>query len=52
MTQELNTVTIFYEQIGNMNYEVAVHFFENSRQTVRDRLKRVILHEFSSKKNS
>ncbi len=54
MAEELNSVTpegadtsapSFHENIGNMNYNVVLHFAENGSQTVKDRLKRVILHE-------
>ena len=57
MTENMNTVTSegaettapsFNETIGNMRYEVVLHFAENSQQTVQDRLKRVILHEVNS----
>ena len=54
MTEELNIVTpegaddtapSFYETIGNMRYDVVLHFADKGSQTVKDRLKRVILHE-------
>lgn len=58
MGEELNIVTSegvetltpsFYENIGNMRYNVVLHFASNGSQTVLDRLKRVILHEANSK---
>ena len=58
MGEELNIVTpegaeesapSFCENIGNMRYNVVLHFAENGSQTVKDRLKRVILHEANSK---
>ncbi len=54
MSEELNIVTpegadtsarSFYENIGNMKYNVVLHFAEKGGQTVKDRLKQVILHE-------
>ena len=54
MAEELNIVTpegadtsapSFHEKIGNMKYNVVLHFAEKGGQTVTDRLKRVILHE-------
>ena len=57
MAEELNTVTpegadtsapSFYEKIGNMKYNVVVHFAEKGGQTVKDRLKRGILREANS----
>ena len=54
MGDEMNIVTpegaeesapSFSENIGNMRYNVVLHFDEKGSQTVRDRLKRVILHE-------
>ena len=39
----------FHEKIGNMKYNVVLHFAENGGQTVKDRLKRVILHEANTK---
>lgn len=58
MAEELNIVTpegaeksapSFHENIGNMKYNVVLHFAEKSSQTVKDRLKRVILHEANGK---
>ena len=58
MTDELNITTpegaeesapSFHESIGNMKYNVVLHFAEKGSQTVKDRLKRVILHEAYSK---
>ncbi len=58
MTEELNIATpegaeasapSFYENIGNMKYNVVLHFTEIGSQTVKDRLKRVILHEANAK---
>ena len=58
MTDELNIATpegaeesapSFHENIGNMKYNVVLHFDEKGNQTVKDRLKRVILHEANSK---
>ena len=58
MTDELNIATpegaedlapSFHEKIGNMRYNVVLHFAEKGSQTVKDRLKRVILHEVNSK---
>ena len=58
MTEEINIVTqegadtsapSFHESIGNMKYNVVLHFAEKGSQTVKDRLKRVILHEANSK---
>ncbi len=58
MTDELNIATpegaetsapSFHENIGNMRYNVVLHFTEKGSQTVKDRLKRVILHEANSK---
>ena len=54
MTDELNIATSegaeesapsFHESIGNMRYNVVLHFAKKGNQTVKDRLKRVILHE-------
>ena len=54
MAEELNIVTpegaenlapSFHENIGNMRYDVVLHFAEKGSQTVKDKLKRVILHE-------
>ena len=54
MAEELNIATpegaedlapSFYENIGNMRYDVVLHFAEKGGQTVKDKLKRVILHE-------
>ena len=50
MTDELNIATpegaeesapSFHENIGNMKYNVVLHFAEKGSQTVKDRLKRV-----------
>ena len=58
MGEELNIVTLeevkisalsFYENIGNMRYNVVLHFAEKGGQTVKDRLKRVTLHEANAK---
>ncbi len=58
MAEELNIATpegaeasapSFHENIGNMKYNVVLHFVEKGRQTVKDRLKRVILHEANAK---
>ena len=58
MTDELNIATSegaeesapsFHENIGNMKYNVVLHFAEKGNQTVKDRLKRVILHEANAK---
>ena len=58
MTDELNiaapegaetSAPSFHENIGNMKYNVVLHFAEKGSQTVKDRLKRVILHEANSK---
>jgi hypothetical protein len=58
MTDELNIATpegaeesapSFHENIGKMKYNVVLHFAEKGSQTVKDRLKRVILHEANSK---
>ena len=58
MTDELNIATpegaeesapSFHENIGNMKYNVVLHFAEKGSQTVKDRLKRVILHEANCK---
>ena len=58
MAEELNIVTpegtdtsapSFHEEIGNMKYNVVLHFAEKGGQTVKDRLKRVILHEANAK---
>lgn len=58
MTEELNIVTpkgaeestpSFHENIGNMKYNVVLHFAEKGGQTVKNRLKRVILHEANVK---
>ena len=58
MTDELNVATpegaetsapSFHENIGNMRYNVVLHFVEKGSQTVKDRLKRVILHEANAK---
>ena len=58
MTDELNiaapegaetSAPSFHENIGNMKYNVVLHFAEKGSQTVKDRLKRVILHEANTK---
>lgn len=58
MADELNITTpegiettapSFHEKIGNMQYEVVIHFAEKGSPTVRDRLRRVILHEANVK---
>ena len=58
MTDELNITTpegaeesapSFHENIGNMKYNVVLHFAEKGSQTVKDRLRRVILHEANAK---
>ena len=58
MGEELNITTpegaettapSFHENIGNMKYNVVLHFAEKGSQTVKDRLKRVILHEANGK---
>ena len=58
MAEELNIVTpegaettapSFHEKIGHMKYNVVVHFAEKGSQTVKDSLKRVILHEANAK---
>ena len=36
-------------KIGNMTYLVGVHFNENSKMDVGDRLKRVLLNDFEKK---
>ena len=43
------TAPSFHEQIGNMKYDVVLHFAEKGSPTVRDRLRRVILHEANDK---
>ena len=54
MGEELNTMTTegaetmapsFHENIGKMEYEAVLHFAEKGSPTVRDRLRRVILHK-------
>ena len=54
MAEEMNIVTpegaektapYFHENIGQMKYDVVLHFAEKGTQTVKDKLKRVILHE-------
>ena len=37
-------------KIGNMTYLVGVHFNENSKMDVGDRLKRVLLNDIEKKK--
>lgn len=58
MAEELNIATpegaeasapSFHENIGNMKYNVVLHFAEKGSQTVKDRLKRVILYEANGK---
>ena len=58
MTDELNIATpegaeesapSFHENIGNMKYNVVLHFAEKGGQTVKDKLRRVILHEANAK---
>ena len=58
MGDELNIVTpegadtsapSFHEKIGNMKYNVVLHFAKKGSPTVRDRLRRVILHEANDK---
>lgn len=58
MAEELNIVTpegadtsapSFHEKIGNMKYNVVLHFAEKGSPTVRDRLRRVIFHEANAK---
>lgn len=39
------SVPFFSEKIGNMTYNVSVHFNEQSKQNVQDKLKRVIIHK-------
>lgn len=38
-------VPCFSEKIGNMTYNVSVHFNEQSNQNVQDKLRRVIIHK-------
>lgn len=54
MADEMNIVTpegaekkapSFHENIGQMKYDVVLHFADKGTQTVKDKLKRVILHE-------
>ena len=61
MADELNIVTpekaeesvsFFHENIGNMKYNVVLHFAEKGSQTMKDKLKRVILHEANSKNDT
>ena len=61
MTDELNISTpegaeesapSFHENIRNMKYNVVLHFAEKGSQTVKDRLKRVILHEANAKSDT
>ena len=58
MREELNIVTpegaetsapSFYENIGNMRYNVVLHFAEKGELTLRDRLRRVIIHEANTR---
>lgn len=58
MSEELNITTLegaeesasyFHENIGNMKYNVMLHFAEKGSRTVKDRPKRVIFHEVNSK---
>ncbi|WP_085061524.1 transposon-encoded TnpW family protein [Clostridium butyricum] len=37
-------------KIGNMTYLVGVHFNEDSKMDVGDKLKRVLLHDLEQKK--
>lgn len=39
------SVPFFSEKIGNMTYNVSVHFNEQSKQNVQDKLRRVIIHK-------
>lgn len=39
------SVPNFSEKIGNMTYNVSVHFNEQSKQNVQDKLRRVIIHK-------
>lgn len=38
------------KKIGNMTYLVGVHFNEDSKMNVGDRMKRVLLHDLEQKK--
>ena len=38
-------------KIGKTTYEVVVHFNENARETMQDRLTRIMLREFQRKSN-
>ena len=43
------SVPFFTEKIGDMNYQVSLHFKENGAQTLQDKLKRVILQRAEAK---
>ena len=58
MAEKMNIVTpegaektapSFHENIGQMKYDVVLHFADKGTQTVKDKLKRVILHEANVK---
>ena len=58
MVEEINSaspkkadtsVPSFHEKIGDMKYNVVLHFAETGGQTVKDMLKRVILQEVNDK---
>ncbi len=58
MAEELNIATpegaetsfpSFHEKIGNMKYNVELHFAEKGGPTLRDRLRRVIIFEANTR---
>ena len=48
---EQNTGTKTIKKIGKATYEVVVHFNENATETMKDKLKRIMLREMESEKH-
>ena len=46
-----NTGTKTIKKIGEVTYEVIVHFNENATETMQDKLKRILLREMEREKH-
>jgi hypothetical protein len=45
-TTDEQTPYVITRKIGSMTYKVNVHFSKTSRETMQDKMKRIILNEF------
>ena len=48
--KKLATTPTFTQKIGNTNYVVNIHFSETSKETLTDKVERLILSDLQSEK--